>query len=348
MTLLGRTLTLVAVALLGLGVRGQRSRRRPCDARDRGERQRCRDRPGPRARTWSGCAPAARRVGKLLVFLPSGGANNLPPDFEELGTEGARLGYHTIVLAYQNEAPIAAAPPAGCGNSVGAAGLAARTARSTRAWRSSTGDGESTVVNVDRANSIENRLTKVLQYLAATYPDEGWSQFLDTSGVEPAPKWSEIVIAGAVARRRPGRPDRAAALGAPGGVVRRLDGRQARLGHARSDALEPVLRADPPARQLLRAHVLRVSRAGPRPELPAARLHDPAGDGRPGQPVAGREPPAAVRDAAARVQPRAGAQSAGRRSTRTTRARHGTAGSPRDTGQAAVAEAAERLALRPR
>ena len=35
-----------------------------------------------------------------------------------MGSEGGRLGYHTIVLAYRNEAPIAALPPAGCGTGV--------------------------------------------------------------------------------------------------------------------------------------------------------------------------------------------------------------------------------------
>jgi hypothetical protein len=58
------------------------------------------------------------------------------------------------------------------------------------------GRGESPVVAVDRANSIENRLSKVLQHLEVTYPDEHWSQFLDTSGLEPAPKWSETVVSG--------------------------------------------------------------------------------------------------------------------------------------------------------
>src|SRR4051812_16258259 len=54
-------------------------------------------------------ADPARRVGKLLVIMAGGGATNLPPDWSELGSEGARLGYHTIVLAYKNEVPIAAA-----------------------------------------------------------------------------------------------------------------------------------------------------------------------------------------------------------------------------------------------
>src|SRR3954449_12400290 len=64
--------------------------------------------------------PTSKRVGKLLVFLPYGGVNNLPTNFQEVGSEGGRLGYHTIVLAYKNEAPIALAPPAGCGNGVDA------------------------------------------------------------------------------------------------------------------------------------------------------------------------------------------------------------------------------------
>ena len=55
------------------------------------------------------------------------------------------------------------------------------------------GDGDSPSVNVDRANSIENRLNKLLQYLAANYSEDGWAQFLDTNG---EPKWSETVLVG--------------------------------------------------------------------------------------------------------------------------------------------------------
>jgi hypothetical protein len=137
----------------------------------------------------------ARRVGKLLVFLPSGGAMNLPTEFEWVGNEGARLGYHTIVLAYRNEVGIAANPPLGCGSDPDPANAPLNCAFSARRELFD-GREESTVVNVDRANSIENRLTKVLQHLAAKYPNEGWSEFVDPSGVEPAPRWSQTVIAG--------------------------------------------------------------------------------------------------------------------------------------------------------
>ena len=76
------------------------------------------------------------------MFLPFGGAINVPTEFEEIGSEGARLGYHTIVLAYRNEVAIAAPPDAGAGAdplTATPAGLRAQT----RAWRSSTGQGTS-------------------------------------------------------------------------------------------------------------------------------------------------------------------------------------------------------------
>ena len=42
------------------------------------------------------------------------------------------------------------------------------------------------------ANSIDNRLTKLLEYLALQYPDEGWNRFL----LRDKPKWSQIAISG--------------------------------------------------------------------------------------------------------------------------------------------------------
>ena len=134
-----------------------------------------------------------RPVGKLLVVMGGGGALNLPEDWSELGTEGARLGYHTIVLAYSNAVPIAA--PAGCGPNVDPPASPENCAFDAR-MEIFDGREESSVVAVSRANSIENRLTKVLQHLQAIDADGGWSQFLDTSGVETGPRWSEIVVSG--------------------------------------------------------------------------------------------------------------------------------------------------------
>jgi hypothetical protein len=132
------------------------------------------------------------------VFLPTGGLTNLPSEFTELGTIAGRLGYHTIILAYRNEAPIAALPTAplpGCGPAELPSPVAPTCARDARR-EILDGGAESSIVDVNRANSIENRLNKLLVYLAATYPTEGWSRFIDGSGAEPQPKWSETVIAG--------------------------------------------------------------------------------------------------------------------------------------------------------
>jgi hypothetical protein len=134
-----------------------------------------------------------RRNQKLLVFMAGGGLTNFPEDWRELGTEGARLGYHTIVLAYRNEAPIAA--PTACGNAEQPPASPPDCALNARR-EILDGSDSSPVVAVDRANSIENRLIKLLEYLASEHADEGWSQFLDTSGDEPAPKWPEITVSG--------------------------------------------------------------------------------------------------------------------------------------------------------
>ena len=137
-------------------------------------------------------APAGggHRVDKLLVFLPYGGPANLPTEFEEIGAEGARLGYHTIVLAYKNEVPIANA--SGCGNTRQPPPSPPDCAINGR-MEIFDGDGESPVLTVTPANSIRNRLIKVLQYLAANgAATENWGQFLDGA----APKWPEIVISG--------------------------------------------------------------------------------------------------------------------------------------------------------
>src|SRR4051794_9848430 len=141
---------------------------------------------------WLAADPA-RRVGKLLVFMSGGGVTNLPQDWLEMGSEGGRLGYHTIVLAYRNEAPIQTLPPDGCGTSIDPPESPPNCALNAR-MEILDGKGESPVVNVDPANSIENRLTKALVHLRTAYAGEGWAQFLDTGDV---PKWSEIVVAGA-------------------------------------------------------------------------------------------------------------------------------------------------------
>src|SRR2546425_3228502 len=47
-------------------------------------------------------------------------------------------------------------------------------------------------MDVNVANSIDNRLTKLLQSLTLHYPDEGWDRFL----LRDKPKWSQIAVSG--------------------------------------------------------------------------------------------------------------------------------------------------------
>jgi hypothetical protein len=134
-----------------------------------------------------------RRNEKLLVFMPGGGLNNFPQDWVKLGEEAARIGYHTVVLAYRNEAPIAA--PSACGS----AELPPASPPDC-AWNARKeifdGSDSSTVVSVSRADSIENRLTKLLEHLASEHPLEGWARFLDTRGAHRVPNWPEITVSG--------------------------------------------------------------------------------------------------------------------------------------------------------
>src|SRR5438552_12420530 len=127
--------------------------------------------------------PGAERGEKLFVHLP-GGANpiQVPASFQFLAREAARLGYHVIVLTYPNQDRgielLCGGNPA-CEENV-------------RLDIIDGGDRSFPVVDVSRANSIDNRLTKLLERLTLDHPEEGWSQFLN----DGEPNWSQIVISG--------------------------------------------------------------------------------------------------------------------------------------------------------
>jgi WD40 repeat protein len=125
--------------------------------------------------------PAARSNHKLLVFMP--GTATPPGSYQLVQREAARLGYHVIGLMYPNSVRLVGACP----------GTADPNACFENA-RLQILDGidRHTVVDVKRPNSIDNRLTKLLQYLTARYPEEGWSRFL----AHGEPKWSRIAVSG--------------------------------------------------------------------------------------------------------------------------------------------------------
>jgi len=55
------------------------------------------------------------------------------------------------------------------------------------------GTDRTPLVDVDRTNSIENRLITALQHLHNLAPTEGWAQFLDTGS---AIRWDRIIVSG--------------------------------------------------------------------------------------------------------------------------------------------------------
>jgi len=120
----------------------------------------------------------------LFVFLP--GFSLTPSDYQLVQQEAARLGYHVVGLMYVNNVSLRVAcdgspDPNSCfedahfeivyGNGLGI---------------------DSPIVDVNQPNSIINRLTKLLQYLDANDPTEGWAEFL----ADGAPKWSKIAVGG--------------------------------------------------------------------------------------------------------------------------------------------------------
>jgi hypothetical protein len=126
-------------------------------------------------------APALwNRTGILLVFLP--GTGGRPDFYTRIARHAAERGHHAVGLAYPNAEAVndlcASAPSSTCQEEV-------RVEIITGAPRSS-------LVSVDVANSIDNRLRALLSWLDRTFPTEGWSAFL-TNG---EPRWDRVIVAG--------------------------------------------------------------------------------------------------------------------------------------------------------
>ena len=121
-----------------------------------------------------------RARGRLFLFLSgTGGTPNL---YRLVSDQAARNGFHVVNLAYPNADAVQ-----------NLCGLEPDTACFENARLETIyGTDRSTKVHVNRANSVENRLLKLLAYLAAKHPSEGWDTFIDGN----APKWSSTVVSG--------------------------------------------------------------------------------------------------------------------------------------------------------
>jgi hypothetical protein len=93
----------------------------------------------------------------------------------------ADLGYHVVVLAYPDEIPASV-----CRNDP--------NTKTFEDFRTAIiQGGRSKHIDVERSDSIENRLVKLLQHLQKLRPKENWGQFLHDDGTA---KWESIAVGG--------------------------------------------------------------------------------------------------------------------------------------------------------
>jgi hypothetical protein len=128
---------------------------------------------------WIDTTVASNR--RLLVYLP--GTGGVPGNALLAQQEAAKLGYHVIGLMYVTSYSLSqlctsAPDPNSCFENAH--------------YEITFGIDVSPLVDVNQTNSIENRLTKLLQYLVVNYPDEGWASFL----ADGKPQWSQIAFSG--------------------------------------------------------------------------------------------------------------------------------------------------------
>ncbi|NNE66708.1 MAG: hypothetical protein HKN33_09075 [Pyrinomonadaceae bacterium] len=123
--------------------------------------------------------PSVPSKNVLVVFFP--GTGGVPFVYREIIRNAAELGFHSIGLNYPNDEAV---------NFLCRQGTL--DCHADVRLEIIDGTDRGSLVDVSRANSIENRLIKLLQYLNTERPSEDWGQFLDTG--ETA--WTKIVVAG--------------------------------------------------------------------------------------------------------------------------------------------------------
>lgn len=122
---------------------------------------------------------AVSPLNKLFLFLP--GSNSNPFAYDGVQKLAAENGYHSLGISYSNAtiSPLCA----GTNDSLCFDKVRAEVI---------TGAALSDLVNVNVANSINNRVLKALQYLNLNYPSENWGQFFNGSTI----LWNKIAVAG--------------------------------------------------------------------------------------------------------------------------------------------------------
>lgn len=125
--------------------------------------------------------PQAARNGRLLVFYP--GTRATPDRYSLFLARAAELGYHAISLAYDNRQSVnfdlCPGQPDDCYEDVRLEVLLGI-------------ESGHSPPDVDPDNAAFHRLSRLLSYLHARFPSEGWDAYLQAG----KPRWERIVVAG--------------------------------------------------------------------------------------------------------------------------------------------------------
>lgn len=132
------------------------------------------------------CPPAGtKRRNRLLVFFP--GTGGQPRFYREVVRQAARDGMYAIGLSYPNAEAVNKAICPGSTDPDCHEHVRAEIVDGTDA---------SADVEVGVGDSIQHRLTALLQHLDRERADEKWDRFLDGGSERATPKWSKLVLAG--------------------------------------------------------------------------------------------------------------------------------------------------------
>ncbi len=124
----------------------------------------------------------AKPNGQLLLFMPGTGGE--PPGPKAFLAAAADAGYHVISLEYNDDISVAVFCPKRPSPACSEAFRRMRLYGNRKF-------GDATVDNIP-AESIVNRLIKLLQYLDSNHPGDGWGSFLENG----RPNWQRIAVCG--------------------------------------------------------------------------------------------------------------------------------------------------------
>lgn len=119
---------------------------------------------------------------QLFIFFP--GTHGIAANYEILNNTVAEMGFHAINLTYPNDTAV---------NSLCGGMNTDLDCYANVRLEILDGTDRTPLVDVNRANSAENRIIKLLIYLRSQYPNDNWGQFLiDDSTIN----WSKIIVSG--------------------------------------------------------------------------------------------------------------------------------------------------------